>query len=89
MTGYRESFLRAVQRDRIPNKLRIQNKAIVVEADCPIFQRKWKEHIRKTEIRFIQILTDHLKNKNRRTDQNPETPTHGHLREEHLHHLLK
>ena len=32
-----------------------------MEADCPKFQHNWKEHITKTELGFIQIITDQLK----------------------------
>ena len=62
-SSHRGSLLRATARDRIPNILRVQNKPIVMEADCPKFQRRWREHIKKTELGFVQILTDHLKEK--------------------------
>ena len=63
MAGHRESLVRAVQRDRIPAKLRVNNKPIVLEGDCPVFQKRWKDHARQAELGFVDILTTHLKSK--------------------------
>lgn len=56
-------MLKAVAKDRIPNKFRIQIKPVVAESNCPIFQKKWADCICAAERMLIKVLTDHLKNK--------------------------
>ena len=63
MQGHRDSLLKAVAKDRIPNKLKIQIKPIVADNGCPIFQKKWTDCIRAAERMLINVLTDHLKSK--------------------------
>ena len=41
----------------------MNNKAIVLEGDCPVFQKNWKDHARQAELRFVNLLTTHLKSR--------------------------
>ena len=67
MQSHRDALNRAVARDRLPAKLRIQTKPIVVYSDDPKFQQKWKECIRTAERNMVKVLTDHLSDRIRTT----------------------
>ena len=58
--GHHVALTRALARDKLPAKLRIQNKPIVMDSDNPKFQQKWRECIRTAERNMVKVLTDHL-----------------------------
>ena len=58
--GHHVALTRALAQDRLPAKLRIQNKPIVMDSDNPKFQQKWQECIRTAERNMVKVLTDHL-----------------------------
>lgn len=60
MQSHRDALNRAVVWDKLPAKLRIQNKPIVADSDKPKFQQKWNECIRTAERNMVRVLTDHL-----------------------------
>ena len=60
MQSHRDALNRAVARDKLPAKLRIQTKPIVVDSDDPKFQQKWKECVKTAERSMVKVLTDHL-----------------------------
>ena len=60
MQSHRDALNRAVARDKLPAKLRIQTKPIVVDGDDPKFQQNWKECIKTAERNMVKVLTDHL-----------------------------
>ena len=60
MQSHRDALNRAVARDKLPAKLRIQTKPIVVDGDDPKFQQNWKDCIKTAERNMIKVLTDHL-----------------------------
>ena len=60
MQSHRDALNRAVARDKLPAKLRIQTKPIVANSDDPKFQQKWKDCIRTAERNMVRVLTDHF-----------------------------
>ena len=58
--SHRDALNRAVTRDKLPAKPRIQTKLIVADSDDPKFQQKWKDCIRTAERNTVRVLTDHL-----------------------------
>ena len=60
MQSHRDAHNRAVAWDKLPAKLRIQNKPIVADSDKLKFQQKWNECIRMAERNMVRVLTDHL-----------------------------
>lgn len=60
MQSHWDALNRAVARDKLPAKLRIQTKPIVADSDDSKFQQKWKDCIRRAERNMVRILTDHL-----------------------------
>ena len=60
MQSNKDALNRAVARDKLPAKLRIQTRPIVVDSDDPKFQQKWKDCIKTAERNMVKVLTDHL-----------------------------
>lgn len=63
MRSHHDALQRAIARDKIPAKLKIQAKPMVAEGDCPKLQKRWKEVIREAEHNMVKVLTDHLEDK--------------------------
>ena len=55
-----DSLTRAVQKNRIPNKLRINVKPLVIDKENPTFVRKWNDAIRRAELELTKIIIEHL-----------------------------
>ena len=55
-----ESLTKATERDRIPNKLRINVKPLVVNGNNPLFQREWSEVIAESLTKLIATLQRHF-----------------------------
>ena len=58
--NHKESLTRATQRGRIPAKLRITTKPMVVNREDPKFVSSWERTIRRCELTLIKTITDHL-----------------------------
>ena len=63
MQSHHEALQRAVARDRIPAKLKIQAKPLVAEGECPKLLKKWTECVKDAERNMVKVLTDHLEDK--------------------------
>ena len=55
-----DSLTQAVQKNRIPNKLRINVKPLVIDKENPTFVRKWNDAIRRAELELTKNITEHL-----------------------------
>ena len=51
---------RTVQKNRIPNKLRINVKPLIIDKENPTFVRKWNDAICKAKLELTKIITEHL-----------------------------
>lgn len=69
-----EALTNAVQRDRIPNKLRITVKPLIInredpELEDPEFQREWQKAIKQSETKLVGCLQNHLRKVIQTTNQ--------------------
>ena len=55
-----ESLANARDRDRIPNKLKINIEPLVIDKDNRNFRNKWNDELRKCEKNLLSLLIDHL-----------------------------
>ena len=55
-----DSLTHAVQKNRIPNKLRINVKPLVIDKENPTFVRKRNDAILKAELELTKAITEHL-----------------------------
>ena len=55
-----ELLTKATKRGRIPNKLRINVKPLVVNGNDPNFQKEWSEAIAESQTKLITTLQRHL-----------------------------
>ena len=58
--GHAESLNKAVECSKIPPKLRINIKTMVVNSNEPIFQREWTEVVKSSQTTLIKTITTHL-----------------------------
>lgn len=63
MQSHHDALQRAMAREKIPDKLKIQAKLMLVESNCPKLQKNWKDCIRTAERNMVKVFTDHLEDK--------------------------
>ena len=55
-----DMLTKAMERGRIPNKLKINVKSLVVNGGDPLFQKEWSEAIAESQTKLITTLQRHL-----------------------------